>query len=116
MFTRDIEKALHVANSVRAGTVWVNCYHVVIPQVPFGGFKESGIGREQYVVYIYLVGVLFMFLYYLLCVVFSGLEGIMQYCEVKTVDTFFYYLLLFAYFISNSSHCLFYRLQLTCHH
>jgi acyl-CoA reductase-like NAD-dependent aldehyde dehydrogenase len=33
--------------SVRAGTVWVNCYHVVQPSAPFGGYKLSGIGREQ---------------------------------------------------------------------
>ena len=48
VFTKDLDKALTIANSVRAGTVWVNCYHVVTPQAPFGGYKESGIGREQY--------------------------------------------------------------------
>uniref|UniRef100_A0A915HJ20 Aldehyde dehydrogenase domain-containing protein n=1 Tax=Romanomermis culicivorax TaxID=13658 RepID=A0A915HJ20_ROMCU len=46
VFTKDIDKAITVANSIRAGTVWVNCYHAVCLQAPFGGFKESGIGRE----------------------------------------------------------------------
>jgi len=61
VFTKDLDKALTIANSVRAGTVWVNCYHIVAPQAPFGGFKESGIGREH------------------------GEEGVREYCEVKTV-------------------------------
>lgn len=47
VFTKDLNKALTIANSTRAGTVWVNCFHVVNPQAPFGGYKESGIGREQ---------------------------------------------------------------------
>lgn len=47
VFTKDLNKALTFANSARAGTVWVNCYHIVQPQAPFGGYKESGIGREQ---------------------------------------------------------------------
>uniref|UniRef100_A0A914WPX4 Aldehyde dehydrogenase domain-containing protein n=1 Tax=Plectus sambesii TaxID=2011161 RepID=A0A914WPX4_9BILA len=59
--TKDINKALTLANSLRAGTVWVNCYHVVTSQAPFGGYKESGTGREH------------------------GEEGIHEYCEIKTV-------------------------------
>ena len=46
VWTRDIGKAHAVANRVRAGTVWVNCYDVFDAGAPFGGFKASGIGRE----------------------------------------------------------------------
>jgi len=61
VFTKDIDKAITIANSVQAGTVWVNCYHVVSSQAPFGGYKESGIGRE------------------------NGEDGVKEYCQVKTV-------------------------------
>lgn len=44
--TRDLNTAIRVANSLRAGTVWVNNYNMVHHQLPFGGYKESGIGRE----------------------------------------------------------------------
>lgn len=47
VFTKDLEKALYISNSIRAGTVWVNCYDEFPAQVPFGGFKESGSGREK---------------------------------------------------------------------
>ena len=46
VWTRDIGKALALANRVRAGTVWVNCYDVFDAAAPFGGFKSSGLGRE----------------------------------------------------------------------
>ncbi len=46
VWTRDIKRALAVAGGVRAGTVWVNCYNVLDTRAPFGGFKQSGIGRE----------------------------------------------------------------------
>jgi aldehyde dehydrogenase (NAD+) len=46
VWTRDIGKAHRIANSVRAGTVWINCYDVFDAAAPFGGFKQSGIGRE----------------------------------------------------------------------
>ena len=61
VWTRDIKKAHAVANSLRAGTVWVNCYNVLDTRAPFGGFKQSGIGREL------------------------GEYGLQQYTEVKTV-------------------------------
>jgi aldehyde dehydrogenase (NAD+) len=61
VWTRDISKAHAVAASVRAGTVWVNCYDVFDAAAPFGGFKRSGIGRE------------------------NGEYGLQQYTEVKTV-------------------------------
>ena len=43
---KHARKALAVANGVRAGTVWINCYNVLDTRAPFGGFKQSGIGRE----------------------------------------------------------------------
>jgi aldehyde dehydrogenase (NAD+) len=46
VWTRDISKAHRFAAKVRAGTVWVNCYNVFDAAAPFGGFKQSGIGRE----------------------------------------------------------------------
>ena len=46
VWTRDIGKAHSIADSVRAGTVWVNCYDVFDAGAPFGGFKQSGLGRE----------------------------------------------------------------------
>ncbi len=61
VWTRDIKKALAVANGVRAGTIWVNCYNVLDTRAPFGGFKQSGIGREL------------------------GEYGLQQYTQVKTV-------------------------------
>jgi aldehyde dehydrogenase (NAD+) len=61
IWTRDVKKAHAVANGVRAGTVWVNCYHVLDARAPFGGFKQSGMGREL------------------------GEYGLQEYTEVKTV-------------------------------
>ncbi|KRX99607.1 Aldehyde dehydrogenase, mitochondrial, partial [Trichinella pseudospiralis] len=46
VFTKDIDKALHVANNMRAGVVWVNCYGIFDSSAPFGGYKMSGFGRE----------------------------------------------------------------------
>src|ERR1700720_1829057 len=46
VWTRDISKAHAIANNVRAGTVWINCFDVFDAAAPFGGFKQSGMGRE----------------------------------------------------------------------
>ena len=47
VWTLDVRRAMRVATQLRAGTVWVNAYRVVGPNMPFGGFKTSGIGREN---------------------------------------------------------------------
>ncbi|WP_422930602.1 aldehyde dehydrogenase family protein [Singulisphaera sp. PoT] len=47
IWTKNIDKAHLFAKSVKAGTVWVNCYHIVDANTPFGGFKMSGQGREN---------------------------------------------------------------------
>jgi phenylacetaldehyde dehydrogenase len=47
LFTRDISKAHRTAKRLRAGTVWINTYHVFDAAMPFGGYKESGWGREM---------------------------------------------------------------------
>lgn len=46
VWTKDVSRAHQVAASMRAGTVWINCYDVFDAAAPFGGFKMSGIGRE----------------------------------------------------------------------
>lgn len=46
VFTKDLEKAIYLSNSLRAGTVWVNCYDVFDASAPFGGYQMSGNGRE----------------------------------------------------------------------
>ena len=47
IWTRDISKAHKFAKSVKAGTVWVNCYSIFDAALPFGGYKQSGWGREM---------------------------------------------------------------------
>ncbi|MBV9711035.1 MAG: aldehyde dehydrogenase family protein, partial [Ktedonobacteraceae bacterium] len=47
VWTRDISKAHKLARLLRTGTVWVNCYSVFDPALPFGGYKQSGWGREM---------------------------------------------------------------------
>jgi acyl-CoA reductase-like NAD-dependent aldehyde dehydrogenase len=46
IWTRDVAKAHRVARLIRAGTVWVNTYNLYDPSLPFGGFKQSGFGRD----------------------------------------------------------------------
>jgi phenylacetaldehyde dehydrogenase len=45
-WTRDISKALRLAKALNAGAVWVNCFNGFDPNLPWGGFKPSGWGRE----------------------------------------------------------------------
>ncbi|MGG0718358.1 aldehyde dehydrogenase family protein [Robertmurraya massiliosenegalensis] len=47
VWTRDVAKAHYISNNLRAGTVWVNCYNAFDAASPFGGYKQSGIGREM---------------------------------------------------------------------
>ncbi|MDB6000243.1 MAG: aldehyde dehydrogenase family protein, partial [Rhizobacter sp.] len=47
VWTRDLRFAHGVAKGLRTGTVWVNCYQLLDPAVPFGGYKMSGYGRES---------------------------------------------------------------------
>lgn len=47
VWTRDVAKAHYIANKLRAGTVWINCYNTFDAASPFGGYKQSGIGREM---------------------------------------------------------------------
>ncbi|GAA5997828.1 aldehyde dehydrogenase family protein [Rhodotorula paludigena] len=46
VFSRNISRCLRIANKLQAGTVWINQYNALETQMPFGGYKQSGIGRE----------------------------------------------------------------------
>jgi aldehyde dehydrogenase (NAD+) len=61
IYTSDIARALRVAGQIEAGTVGINSAFATSPQTPFGGFKQSGYGRE------------------------SGIEGIKNYLQPKTI-------------------------------
>lgn len=61
VFTRDFVRAHRVATWLQAGIVWINDYNITPPEVPFGGYKQSGIGRE------------------------NGLQAIEHYTQVKTI-------------------------------
>jgi aldehyde dehydrogenase (NAD+) len=47
VWSRDIQGAVEVAKRIRSGTVWINDYHLINPLAPFGGYKQSGVGREH---------------------------------------------------------------------
>ena len=47
VWTRDVSKAHYLAKALRAGSVWINCYQMMDPAMPFGGYKMSGYGRES---------------------------------------------------------------------
>jgi acyl-CoA reductase-like NAD-dependent aldehyde dehydrogenase len=47
VWTKDVHRAHRVAAKIRAGTVWINAYRVIAPNVPFGGYGLSGVGREN---------------------------------------------------------------------
>lgn len=59
VWSRDRERAMNIARRLRAGTVWINEWHLISEKAPFGGYKQSGIGRE------------------------FGLEGLKEYTETK---------------------------------
>jgi len=61
VWTKDVQRAHRVAHALRAGTVWINSYRTVSFTAPFGGYKESGLGRE------------------------NGLESLKEYTQLKTV-------------------------------
>lgn len=61
VITRDISRALRIADAIKGGTIWINCYNVFDCACPFGGFKQSGLGREL------------------------GEEGLHEYLEIKNV-------------------------------
>ena len=46
VFTKDVARALRVSKRIRSGIVWVNTYRAISPVAPFGGFRQSGYGRE----------------------------------------------------------------------
>lgn len=47
VITKDISTAIRVSRSVRAGVVWINCYFALGQDLPYGGYKMSGFGREM---------------------------------------------------------------------
>jgi phenylacetaldehyde dehydrogenase len=47
LWTNDLAKAHRIAAAIKAGTVWINCYNLTDPASPFGGYKQSGWGREM---------------------------------------------------------------------
>jgi aldehyde dehydrogenase (NAD+) len=61
LWTQDVKRAHKVARALEAGTVWVNMYRSMAPQSPFGGYKGSGLGRQ------------------------NGLEAINEYLQTKSV-------------------------------
>lgn len=61
VFTQNFSRAHRVANKIQAGIVWINEYNITPPEVPFGGYKQSGIGRE------------------------NGLQSIEYYTQLKTI-------------------------------
>ncbi len=48
MWTRDTNPAYRMGRGIKAGRVWTNCYHVYPAHAAFGGYKQSGVGRETH--------------------------------------------------------------------
>ena len=61
VWSEDIDKATAVASRLRSGTIWINEWHMLSERAPFGGYKQSGVGRE------------------------FGNEGLNEYTELKTL-------------------------------
>ena len=64
IWTKDISKAIRVAKTLEAGYLWINTYGGIIPETPYGGFKQSGYGKEL------------------------GLEGLNEYLQIKNISIF----------------------------
>lgn len=62
VFTQNLNRAIETAHKLQAGTAWVNCINHLHAQVPFGGYKQSGIGRElgEYALAKYVFGCSFL--------------------------------------------------------
>jgi len=63
IWTKDLEKANKVARRLRCGTVWINTYGAFLNEAPFGGYKQSGFGREL------------------------GVAGLLEYTQIKHIVT-----------------------------
>jgi aldehyde dehydrogenase (NAD+) len=61
VWSRDLQAAIEVAKRIRSGTVWINDHHLILPHAPFGGYKQSGVGREH------------------------GIYGLLEYTQIKHV-------------------------------
>ena len=61
VWSSDSERAMNIAKKLKTGTVWINEYHLLSDRAPFGGYKQSGIGRE------------------------FGMDGLKEYTEVKHI-------------------------------
>jgi aldehyde dehydrogenase (NAD+) len=46
VWSKNIARAVSIAKQLRTGTVWINDWHILNPAAPFGGYRQSGIGRE----------------------------------------------------------------------
>jgi aldehyde dehydrogenase (NAD+) len=61
IWSRDLQGAIEVAKRIRSGTVWINDHHLILPHAPFGGYKQSGVGREH------------------------GIHGLLEYTQIKHI-------------------------------
>ena len=64
IWTKDISRAIRVSKKINAGYLWINTYGGIIPETPYGGFKQSGSGKEL------------------------GLEGIEEFFKLKNISIF----------------------------
>ena len=64
VWTQDISRAINVSKLIDAGYLWINTYGGIIPETPYGGFKQSGYGKEL------------------------GTEGLNEYLKIKNISIF----------------------------